>query len=61
MFEISTEKTRRWWTVPLAMLGESLVIAILISMPVIRLQVVPAPDLLSRMVLLAPPPLPRSR
>jgi periplasmic protein TonB len=58
MFEIATHKTGRPWIVALAMLGESLVIAILVSMPLMRVQEVRTPDLASRIILLAPPPSP---
>jgi len=46
------ENTRQRWTVPLATLGESLLIATLISLPVAHVQMAPA--LMSKMVLFAP-------
>ena len=51
-------ETRWRWTVPLAMLGELFVIAIVVAIPLMYVQVLPTPELVSRMMLLAPPPPP---
>lgn len=56
MFEVPTQSTRRWWTVPFTMAGELSVVVILASMPATHVQSLPA--LAGRMVLLTPPPPP---
>ena len=53
MFEIPREKTRNWWTVPLATVSEGLLIGVVLLIPVAHVQMAPA--LVSKMVMFTPP------
>lgn len=58
MFEqLPSGKSRKWWTIPLAVLGEILIIGILILIPLFYTQVLPTPELVAALTL-PPPPLP---
>jgi protein TonB len=57
MFEIPREKTRKGWSVPLAMMAESLVVAFIV-MHATSVTHVQAPVLMSKLIWLAPPPPP---
>jgi protein TonB len=63
MFEqslITAEKGRQKWTVPLAILGKLMIVGILVLVPLVYVQILPAPELISRLTLppLPPPPPP---
>jgi periplasmic protein TonB len=61
MFEqslLSKNKTRRPWTFALAVAIEALVVGVLILVPLMYVQAIPTPDLVTRLTLPAPPPAP---
>ncbi len=58
MFVIPAEKTRRWWSIPLAMLGEFLVVAIFLSRMAPATQAPVVHAMMNKLVWAAPPPPP---
>jgi protein TonB len=58
MFVIPAEKTRRWWSIPLAMLGEFLVVAIFLSRMAPAAHDLVLHAMVNKLVWVAPPPPP---
>lgn len=58
MFVIPAEKTRRWWSIPLAMLGEFLVVAIFLSRMAPATHDLVLHAMVNKLVWAAPPPPP---
>jgi protein TonB len=61
MFEqsvVASGRTRRSWTIAVALLVQGLLVAVLIVVPLLYVQVLPAPELSSALPLVAPPPPP---
>lgn len=56
MFEMMEVPTRKWWTVPFAMMGELSIVTLLVLIPILHVEM--PTSLVTKLVLLAPAPPP---